>query len=288
MARDSYDLTGKTVLITGAARGIGAEAARQIAARGARLSLAGLEPELLEEVASSLPEAVWFEADVTDWDQVEAAVAGTVERFGGIDVVIANAGIGIPGTLETMELELFDRMIDVNLMGVWRTVRAALPHVIERKGYVLTVASLAAVLQSPLLGHYAAAKAGVEALANTLRTELAGYGVKVGVAYFGFIDTDMVSSSLEHPGASLMREQVGGPLSKVYPVSDAGRAIRRGVERRSRHVVHPPWAKGLMAFRGILQRSVESGSLRRGGAEAIERTTAEARRAGAGQVDRVS
>src|SRR5437867_8408456 len=160
MARDRYDLTGKTVLITGASRGIGAESARQLAARGARLSLAGLEPEQLAEVAGSLPEAAWFEADVTDMEQVEEAVAGTVERFGGIDVVIANAGIGPPAALETIDFDLFERTIDVNLLGVWRTVRTALPHVIERRGYVLMVASLAAVLQSPLLGHYAAAKAG--------------------------------------------------------------------------------------------------------------------------------
>ena len=287
MARDRYDLNGKTVLITGASRGIGAEAARQLAGRGARLSLAGLEPELLAEVAGSLPEATWFEADVTEMEQVEEAVAGTVERFGGIDVVIANAGIGPIATLETIDPALFERTIDVNLLGVWRTVRAALPHVIERRGYVLIVASLAAVLQSPLMGHYAAAKAGAEALGNTLRAEIAEHGAKVGVAYFGFIDTDMVSAGFEHPGASLMRDQVGGPLARIYPVQDAGRAITRGVERRARHVVHPPWARALMALRGVLQPLVESGSLRRGGDEAIRRTNAEARRAGAGQVDRV-
>jgi NAD(P)-dependent dehydrogenase (short-subunit alcohol dehydrogenase family) len=287
MARGRYDLNGKTVLITGASRGIGAEAARQLAGRGARLSLAGLEPELLAEVAGSLPEAAWFEADVTDMDQVEEAVAGTIERFGGIDVVIANAGIGPPATLETIDLDLFHRTIDVNLLGVWRTVRATLPHVIERRGYVLVVASLAAVLQSPLLGHYAAAKAGAEALANTLRAEMAEHGVKVGVAYFGFIDTEMVSAALEHPGASLMRKEIGGPLSRVYPVSDAGRAIARGVERRSRHVVHPPWARTLMVLRGVIQPLIEWGSLRMGADEAVRRTNAEARRAGAGQVDRV-
>jgi NAD(P)-dependent dehydrogenase (short-subunit alcohol dehydrogenase family) len=288
MARDRYDLTGKTVLITGAARGIGAEVARQLSARGARLSLAGLEPELLAEVAGSLPEAAWFEADVTDWDQVEEAVAGTVERFGGIDVVIANAGIGPIATVETIDPALFERTIDVNLLGVWRTVRSALPHVIERQGYVLIVASLAAVLQSPLMGHYAAAKAGAEAFGNTLRAEIADQGVKVGVAYFGFIDTDMVSAGFEHPGASLMRDQVGGPLSRIYPVSDAGRAIRRGIERRARHVVHPPWARVLMALRGVTQPLIESGARRRGSDEAVARSNAEARRAGAGQVDRVS
>ncbi|HYN52055.1 MAG TPA: SDR family NAD(P)-dependent oxidoreductase, partial [Thermoleophilaceae bacterium] len=92
------DLRGKTVFITGAARGIGAESARRLAARGANVALAGLEPEELERVARQCgTNAEWFECDVTDWDALERAVEGTVERFGGLDVVMANAGIATGG-----------------------------------------------------------------------------------------------------------------------------------------------------------------------------------------------
>src|SRR5688572_6749053 len=93
-----YDLRGKTVLITGAARGIGAETARLAAAEGARCSLVGMEPDLLKQVAHEV-DGIWFECDVTDQAQLDAAVAGTVERFGGIDVVVVNAGIANNGTV---------------------------------------------------------------------------------------------------------------------------------------------------------------------------------------------
>src|SRR5919201_982889 len=97
----SYSVSGKTVLITGAARGIGAETARRLASKGARVSLVGLEPEELEKVAARCgPDALWFDTDVTDWDALERAVSGTVERFGGIDVVMANAGIASGGLVQ--------------------------------------------------------------------------------------------------------------------------------------------------------------------------------------------
>src|SRR5919108_5990057 len=187
-----WSVQGRTVLITGAARGIGAESARRLASRGANLALVGLEPEGLERVAEQCGAgAAWFEADVTDWDALERAVEGTVERFGGIDAVVANAGIAPTGTVRLTDPAAFERTIEVNLLGAWRTVRACLPHVVERRGYVLVVASLAAVAHSPGMSAYAASKSGVEAFANALRVEVRPLGVDVGVAYFSWIDTDM-------------------------------------------------------------------------------------------------
>jgi NAD(P)-dependent dehydrogenase (short-subunit alcohol dehydrogenase family) len=255
----SYPVSGKVVLVTGAARGIGAATARELRARGARLSLVGLEPDLLVALAEELgPEAAWFEADVTDPDALQAAVDGTVERFGGIDVVLANAGVAPVGTVTTLDDASWERTIEVNLLGVYRTIRAALPHVIERRGYVLPIASLAAALHAPMMSCYAASKAGVEALANTLRVELAPRGVAVGCAYFSFIDTDMVREAQAHPAT-----RAGGLLGGVAPLSDAVDALADAVERRARRAYAPRWVGPVLWARGVLNPLVGLGAMRR-------------------------
>src|ERR1700682_5568961 len=137
-ASTPFDVNGRTVFITGAARGIGAGAAERLHAKGANVALVGLEPERLEELAAGLGErATWFEADVTDYAALERAVSGTVERFGALDVALANAGIAYVGALATAPMEHVERTLAVNLLGVWRTDRAVIAHVMERKGYLL-------------------------------------------------------------------------------------------------------------------------------------------------------
>jgi NAD(P)-dependent dehydrogenase (short-subunit alcohol dehydrogenase family) len=264
MAEARYQLRDRVALITGPARGIGAETARQLAAKGMKLALVGLEPERLEELAAELPaETAWFEADVTDWDALRAAVDGSVEALGGIDVVIANAGIAPWGPVESIDPEQFERTIEVNLLGVWRTIRTALPHVIERRGYVLPIASLAAAIHAPLISHYNAAKAGVEGFADGLRLEVRPSGVDVGVGYFGFIDTDMTRAPEEDEllsGTDQARSAFGRPA----PVSKAGEVIVRGIERRARRVYYPPWAIGPLLVPSLFQRLVELGVARSG------------------------
>jgi NAD(P)-dependent dehydrogenase (short-subunit alcohol dehydrogenase family) len=249
---------GKTVLITGAARGLGAETARRVSARGANVALVGLEPEELQRVAGQCGEnAAWFECDVTDTDALEAAVAGAVERFGGIDVVMANAGIAPMGMTRSMDPMAFERTIEINLLGVWRTVRACLPHVIDRQGYVLVIASMAAALHAPGMAAYAASKAGAEAFADSLRSELKHLGVDVGVGYFGFIDTDMVRGADAHPAIGALRQTASGPLAKTYPLSKAGKALADGIEQRRRWVVVPPYARAMILLRTLLQPLVD-------------------------------
>jgi NAD(P)-dependent dehydrogenase (short-subunit alcohol dehydrogenase family) len=245
-------LSGQSVLITGAAHGIGAEVARRLAARGARVSLVGLGADELRRVAADCPGSVFFDADVTDQEALDAAVAGTVDAFGGIDTVMANAGIAAPGFIRTMDPASFERVIEVNLVGVWRTVRACLPHIIERRGYVLPVASLAAIVPGPGLSAYATAKAGVEAFGNALRIEVQGYGVKVGVAYFSWIDTEMVRGADRTELGATMRGMLKGPLATTYPVSDAAEAVVRGIEQRNRVVACPRWLVALMAIKPLL------------------------------------
>src|SRR5918995_6579879 len=118
---------GKTVFITGAARGLGAETARRVAARGANVALVGLEPEELERVAAQCGKnAAWFECDVTDVDALERAVQGTVERFGGIDVVMANAGIASGGMVRSTDPAAFERTTQHKPPRGWRA-RGACP-----------------------------------------------------------------------------------------------------------------------------------------------------------------
>src|SRR3954447_25437994 len=131
-------LAGKTVLITGAARGIGAALARKAAARGARVALAGLAPELLAQVAGDVgPEHLWVECDVTDAEALKNAVQRTVDTFGGLDIAVANAGIAPLTTVYTASAQSLARTIEVNLIGSMLTAHAALPEVAKRKGHIL-------------------------------------------------------------------------------------------------------------------------------------------------------
>jgi NAD(P)-dependent dehydrogenase (short-subunit alcohol dehydrogenase family) len=280
MARETYDVRGKVVFVTGAARGIGLESARRLHARGAHVALVGLEPDVLEQRAAELGDrAAAFHADVTDWEGLQAAVDGTVERFGGIDVCIANAGVANVGTVATMDPDDFERIIEVNLLGVWRTVRSTLPHVVERRGYILPVASLSAVLHTPLMAPYTATKAAVEAFTDALRGEVAHTGTKVGCAYFGFIDTDMVRESFDHPAATATRKSSPSFVANPIPLAKAGEAIERGVLGRRRVTYAPRWVGAAIALRGVLQPLLEQAAARRTDtAEAVRRAEAEAQR----------
>jgi NAD(P)-dependent dehydrogenase (short-subunit alcohol dehydrogenase family) len=260
-------LEGRRVLITGAARGIGAGAARRLHERGARVALAGLEPELLASLAAECGDAPWFECDVADRAQVEQAVDGAVERLGGLDVAIANAGVASQLPLIGGDPEILERTLAVNVLGVYYTLRAAGPHIAHPGGYALSIASLAAALHVPMLGAYSASKAAVEALGDTLRIELHDSGARVGVAYFGFIDTDMVNRGMQTRAA----EQIPNrrrTVVKPVPLVRAIDAIERGVQRRSRRVTAPGWVAPVLPLRMLLQPIVDRAT-RRGLEEAL-------------------
>ena len=233
------NLPGMRVLITGAARGIGAATAKRLHERGAKVVLAGIEPDLLGQVAADCGNALAVVCDVRDREQVEGAVEAAVDKLGGLDVVIANAGVAAQLPILGGNPEVFERTIEVNLLGVYYTLRAAAPHISHDRGYALAIASVAAAVQPPLMGAYAAAKAGVEALGNTLRIELAPSGARVGVAYFGELDTDMVSRGFGTRSAAALRFFNKGPFSAVSPLEVGIEAIERGIATRSRIVVAP-------------------------------------------------
>ncbi|MFL5537750.1 MAG: SDR family oxidoreductase [Longimicrobiaceae bacterium] len=248
-----HSISGKVVLITGPARGIGEETARQLAARGARLSLVGMEPERLAALAGELGAGhAWFECDVTDQAALDRAAAGTADALGGIDVVVANAGIASNGSVAVTPVEVLARVIEVNLTGVVRTVKTTLPHVTGRKGYYLLVSSAAALAALPGLSAYAASKSGVEFFGNALRLEVAHKGVAVGTAHPAWIDTDMVRDTrrdLESFNALL--RTLPGPFGSYTSVQACAAAFVDGIERRARKVFVPKSLGPLSAVRQL-------------------------------------
>jgi NAD(P)-dependent dehydrogenase (short-subunit alcohol dehydrogenase family) len=254
MAADmAGSLKDKVLFITGAARGIGEETARRAAARGAHIAAVGMEPERLEKLVTELgPGHTWAECDVTDQASLDAAVATTVRDLGGIDVVIANAGIANQGTVAESPADVIARVMEVNLIGVARTVSATVAEVEKRHGYLLLVSSLAAFTVLPGMAAYCGAKAGVEHYGNALRFELAYRGVGVGTAHMGWIDTDLVrdvkadSSTFEDT-----LRKMPGPLGALSSVEDCAAAFLAGIAKRKRRVFVPKSVGVIAALRPI-------------------------------------
>ncbi|MGZ4182290.1 MAG: short-chain dehydrogenase/reductase [Solirubrobacteraceae bacterium] len=254
MAR--YSLQGKVALITGGARGIGLGIAQAFIARGADVALLDLEAEEVQRTAATLgsDRAIGIGVDVTDAAALQAAVASAVERFGGIDVVVANAGIApTPNTARNMDPVEFERIVEVDLLGVYRTVLAALPEVIARRGQVVVVSSVYAFLNGMLVSPYAMSKAGVEALGRALRAELAPHGASATVAYFGFVDTKMVQEIMDQQDPVADTQDLFPEFirRRITP-AQAGEAVAEGVLRRRARVIAPRYWTALSLLRGVV------------------------------------
>lgn len=258
MSATRFEINGRTVFITGAARGIGKATAERLHGKGANVALVGLEPERLEQNAAQLGDrAIAIEVDVTDFEALQRAVKTTVERFGAIDVGIANAGIAFTGPLASSPVEQIERVLAVNLLGVWRTDRALLEQITKQRGYLLNISSLAAIARGPLMGGYTTAKAGVEALSDVLRAETAPSGARVGCAYFGFLDTDLVRAGFAQPSSEALRGGMPSFIGNPAPLVKAIDAIELGIERRSARLWAPRWVGPMIALRGLLQPLLE-------------------------------
>jgi NAD(P)-dependent dehydrogenase (short-subunit alcohol dehydrogenase family) len=256
-------LAGKTAVVTGAARGIGAALAVRLAEHGANVALVGLEPAELASAAKDAQAAaeragtgartgVW-EADVTDLTRMSEVAAEVVERFGAVDVVVANAGIAIGGPFSDSDPATFDRVIEVNLLGSIATARALLPALTASRGYLLQIASLAALTPTPLMAAYCTSKSGVEAFAHSLRSEVRPDGVDVGVAYLSWTDTDMVRGADQDKVLAEMRARLPWPANRTSALEPAVRRLTAGIERRSGHVYGQGWVRGMQWLpRGVL------------------------------------
>jgi len=251
----SYTVNGKVALVTGGARGIGFATAKELVARGAKVIVLDLHEDAVQQAAAQLGgDALGIAGDVTDRDAMDDVVATAVSRFGGLDVIVANAGVASHGaTALAAQEDQFERVIEVNLLGVWRSVRAALPEIARRQGHVVVVASIYAFFNGVGAAPYAMAKAGVEQLGRALRVELKPHGASASVAYFGYIDTEMVHQAIDaDPLAERMMAASPKVLHKRLAPSAAGKAIVHGIERRQPRIIRPHRWTALSVLRGIL------------------------------------
>ena len=262
----SYEVNGKVALITGGARGIGLGIAQALARRGASVALVDLDQSEVTASAARLGDrAIGLAADVTDRAAVEAALAGAVERFGGVDIAVANAGIApTPAPVRLMPPDEFERVIEVNLLGVYRTIHASLDQIVARQGQAVVVSSVYAFMNGLLLSPYAVAKAGVEQLGRALRLELAPHGASATVAYFGFVDTEMVRQGMEERQRQRGTDEELMPafLSKRISPEAAGEAVAAGIEQRRARVIAPRWWAGPSVLRGVLNPLMDSAGQR--------------------------
>ncbi|MFF4957264.1 SDR family oxidoreductase [Streptomyces sp. NPDC001222] len=246
-------LEGRVAVVTGAARGVGELLARKLSVRGVRVALVGLEADALKQVSERLygDSDHWY-ADVTDHEAMTRVAGEVKERFGKIDIVVANAGVANGGPFTASDPESWRRVIEVNLIGSAVTARAFLPALVESRGYLLQIASLAAITPAPMMTAYCASKSGVEAYAHSLRAEVAHHGVGVGVGYLSWTDTDMVRGADRDDAMRELRQRLPWPAGKTYPLGPAVERIVAGIERRSSHVYGQAWLRGMQAVRGYL------------------------------------
>jgi NAD(P)-dependent dehydrogenase (short-subunit alcohol dehydrogenase family) len=215
-------------------------------------------------------------ADVRDLSAMQAAADKAVERFGGIDVVMANAGIATYGSVLQVDPQAFQTLMDVNVVGVFHTVRAALPSVIDRRGYVLIVSSLAAYAAGPGLAPYNAAKAAVEHFANALRFEVAHRGVAVGSAHMSWIDTPLVQESKKDlPTFDEMLRKLPGPLGNTTSVQACGEAFVKGIEERKRQINCPGWVGWLRWLKPVLSTKLAEAQVTKETPDLLPRMDAE-------------
>jgi NAD(P)-dependent dehydrogenase (short-subunit alcohol dehydrogenase family) len=255
-----YSVGGKVALVTGAARGIGFETARHLHLRGASVAVVDLDAGQATEAAERIGErTIGVGADVTDQGAMMAAVAETVERFGGLDIVVANAGIvqSQVATVRGIGTEEWERVFEVDMLGVWRTVRAALPQIVERRGHVVVTGSIYSFFNGVLNSPYAVAKAGVESLGRSLRAELGPLGASASVAYWGWVDTKMVQDGLSRPHSERLQENTPAWLLRRIQPSEAGAATVRGIEERAPRIFAPRWWRYVSALRGILNPLID-------------------------------
>ncbi|WEI17249.1 SDR family NAD(P)-dependent oxidoreductase [Acinetobacter proteolyticus] len=254
-----YNLKDKVVVITGSTGGLGSAVAKALSLKGAKLALLDLNAELTEQQANALGGsklAAGWSVDVRSLASLEQAMRQVVEHFGKIDVVIANAGIGSPESLQHMAPETFERTVDINLVGVFRTFRAAIPYVKQTQGYLLAISSMAAFVHSPLNTHYTSSKAGVWALCDSLRLELKADKIGVGSFHPTFFQTPLMDAVQANPaGKAVWNGNTG--IWKYVPIETVVADLITGIEQRKSLIIVPKNNKLVALAPGLLRQLVE-------------------------------
>jgi short-subunit dehydrogenase len=258
---------GTRALITGASRGIGRALAEALAARGAVLGLAARSTDELEALAAQLPgEHHVLECDVADAASVQAAVDRFAAAAGGLDLLVANAGITHYEPFRDQSLQDARAMTDVNWNGTLHTVHAGLPHLLAgAHGHIVVVSSGAALRSFPGAAVYGATKAAQRMFAEALRHELSGTGVSVTVVYPGEIATGLH----DHEKERMPTWYRGGP--DAVPASELAEKVLAGIETDARAVHHPPLVRLLGALHNLSPRSSDALLRRLRGASAAPR-----------------
>ena len=244
-------LPGKIALVTGGARGIGAATVEKLLAAGA--SVAVVDRDIPEHTLPS-ERVLLLSADVTDYEAMVECVRRTVEKFGALDIVIANAGITPPpSTIRTIDRNVFDTVMAVNFGGVLNTVRACADDIVAGGGHIMLVSSCAAFTPGMGGAPYMVSKAAVEQLGRALRIELAAVGATAGLAYYGVVDTELARGTLdENPLGVRIGKLLPWPLNRRLSSDRAAELLVRSVCARRARLIAPAVWLPYFWLRGIL------------------------------------
>ncbi|MEM6640078.1 MAG: SDR family NAD(P)-dependent oxidoreductase [Pseudomonadota bacterium] len=247
---------GAVMVITGGARGIGRALCEEAHQRGAQIVAVDCDSAGLDALADQLPDRVTVhDVDVTNAAAMPAVVKATMASHGRIDVVVANAGIERIEPMAQMSSSDFERVLEVNLLGVYRTLKPCIEPIVHAGGHLTAVSSLSALLPFPYGGAYGASKSAVDMLMRVLRMELMGTGATAGAAYFGFVMSDMGHRVTEHPGVSRLSRYLPKRLLGLAPYlteEDVARRFMNGIERRRACVYAPAGVRVAHVLRGVL------------------------------------
>ena len=229
------DIHGRTIIITGASMGIGAATARALSGMGAHLTLAARSKEPLEELARELgtDRVLGVPTDVTDPVQVKAMVDATLQRFGGVDVLVNNAGVGLSGRVADMDVGDFEEVLATNVVGPLHAMQAVIPHM-RRSGHgvIVNVSSMVTKLNIPTIGGYRASKVALNTLSDNARMELAPDGIRVVVVHPGATSSNFFRNTINAPDRG---GEPAGPRTRDTPEQVAERIID-GIRSEPREV----------------------------------------------------